>query len=104
MEFFDTFADPFQSMHKAPYVYPIVGGRKIEHLKGNIEALAIELTEEEIDEIEDAEPLDVGFPMSMMFGYGGAKYRSRMTSSDITLLNSNTRLESVPKPKVSFKS
>lgn len=27
-------------MHKTPNVFPIVGGRRIEHLKGNIEALS----------------------------------------------------------------
>ena len=49
-------------MHKAPYVFPIVGGRKLEQLKGNIDALSIELTDEEIQEIEDAAPFDPGFP------------------------------------------
>jgi len=39
---------------KYPYVYPIVGGRKIDHLKGNIEALGIDLSEEEVDEIDGA--------------------------------------------------
>ncbi|KAK3318643.1 norsolorinic acid reductase [Apodospora peruviana] len=28
-------------MRKTPYVFPIVGGRKVEHLKGNIEALTL---------------------------------------------------------------
>jgi len=51
-------------MHKAPYVFPIVGGRKIDHLKGNIEALSLELTEEDIKEIEGATPFDIGFPMN----------------------------------------
>lgn len=50
-------------IHKAPYVFPILGGRKIDHLKGNIEALGLELSKEEIDEIEDAAPFDVGFPL-----------------------------------------
>nr|POE53362.1 norsolorinic acid reductase a [Quercus suber] len=81
--------------HKAPYVFPIVGGRKVEHLKGNVEALAVELTQDEIDEIEDAAPFDIGFPMSMLFGYGGATYRSRMTSEDVPLVTTNTRLVSV---------
>jgi aryl-alcohol dehydrogenase-like predicted oxidoreductase len=25
------------AMHKSPYAFPVVGGRKIEHLKANIE-------------------------------------------------------------------
>lgn len=52
-------------MHKMPYVFPIVGGRKIEHLKGNIEALSLELTDEDMAEIESAVPFDLGFPMNM---------------------------------------
>lgn len=49
---------------KAPYVFPIVGGRKVEHLKGNIEALSLKLEKEDYEEIEKAWPFDVGFPNS----------------------------------------
>ena len=59
-------------LHKAPYVFPIVGGRKIEHLKGNIEALALELSQQDMDEIEDAAEFDVGFPLSFL-GQGKPK-------------------------------
>ena len=55
-------------MHKAPYVFPIVGGRKIDHLKGNIEALGLELSDEEMDDIDSAVPFDVGFPMNFLGG------------------------------------
>lgn len=87
--------------HKAPYVYPIVGGRKVEHLKGNIEALALKLTTEEIDEIEDALDFDVGFPMNMLFGLHDPsfKYKSRLTTADITILKNNAWLESPEKLK-----
>jgi aryl-alcohol dehydrogenase-like predicted oxidoreductase len=30
-------------MQKAPYVFPVIGGRKIDQLKSNIEALSVEL-------------------------------------------------------------
>lgn len=59
-------------LHKAPYVFPIVGGRKIEHLKGNIEALGLELSQQDIDEIEDAAEFDIGFPLNML-GMGNPK-------------------------------
>jgi aryl-alcohol dehydrogenase-like predicted oxidoreductase len=49
-------------MHKAPYVFPIVGGRKVEHLKGNIEALGLRLSQEEIQEIDGAYGFEIGFP------------------------------------------
>jgi aryl-alcohol dehydrogenase-like predicted oxidoreductase len=51
-------------MHKTPYVFPISGCRKVSYLKANIEALSLKLTDEEIDEIENAVPFDLGFPMS----------------------------------------
>ncbi|KAK5155431.1 hypothetical protein LTS14_005692 [Recurvomyces mirabilis] len=84
-------------MHKAPYVFPIVGGRKVEHLKGNIEALAIELTTEEIDEIDDSEEFDVGFPMSFLYGFGGKTYRTRYTAQDLGLIAANGYIETHPK-------
>lgn len=84
-------------MHKAPYVFPIVGGRKVSHLKGNIDALGVKLMAEEIDEIDGAEPFDVGFPMNFLFGYGGKEYKTEMGPKDIQLITTNTRIESVPK-------
>jgi hypothetical protein len=70
----------------------------VEHLQGNIEALGIKLSQEEIDEIEDTEPFDVGFPNSFLFT--GKPWRSRYTASDIYLVASNTPLETLPKPQV----
>ncbi|KAI9851708.1 MAG: hypothetical protein M1838_003046 [Thelocarpon superellum] len=55
-------------MQKAPYVFPICGGRKIEHLKGNIEALAVDLDDKDIEEIENATPFDIGFPLKFLGG------------------------------------
>lgn len=49
-------------MQKTPYVFPIIGGRKVEHLKDNIKALSIHLTDKQIEELESVSPLDVGFP------------------------------------------
>ncbi|KAG5659879.1 hypothetical protein KAF25_003401, partial [Fusarium avenaceum] len=50
-------------LHKTPYVFPVIGGRKLEHLKANIEALNLELTEQDVELIENAAPFDIGFPM-----------------------------------------
>ncbi|KAL2809386.1 NADP-dependent oxidoreductase domain-containing protein [Aspergillus granulosus] len=47
---------------KAPYVFPVVGGRKIEHLRENIRALDIRLTQAQIDYLESIKPLEVGYP------------------------------------------
>jgi diketogulonate reductase-like aldo/keto reductase len=47
-------------------VFPLIGGRKVEHLKQNIQALDISLSPEQIRRIDDAKPLDVGFPYSLI--------------------------------------
>ena len=61
-------------MHKTTYVFPIVGGRKVDHLKGNIEALSLELSDEEYEEIDGATDFDVGFPLNFLSNKpGGAK-------------------------------
>ncbi|KAL5536060.1 AAD14_3 [Sanghuangporus sanghuang] len=49
-------------MHKTPYVFPIIGGRKIEQLMANIEALKISLSDEQIQYLESILPFDPGFP------------------------------------------
>ncbi|KAL4250560.1 NADP-dependent oxidoreductase domain superfamily protein [Abortiporus biennis] len=54
-------------MQKAPYVFPIIGGRKIEHLHSNLEALDLRLEKKHIDFLESVVPLDLGFP----YGYFG---------------------------------
>lgn len=70
-------------MHKAPNVFPIVGGRKIEHLKGNIEALSLKLTEEEMHEIDDASNWSPGFPMGFL--YMGQRYEPNLGPSQVTM-------------------
>lgn len=55
-------------MAKTPYVFPLLGIRKIEHLKMNIEALKVSLDQSDVEEIEAAVPFDVGFPNSFVFG------------------------------------
>ena len=49
-------------MQKTTYVFPILGGRKVEHLKANLEALDITLSEEQIKYLESQLPFDPGFP------------------------------------------
>ncbi|KAI5119360.1 hypothetical protein M0805_008515 [Coniferiporia weirii] len=65
-------------MQKTPYVFPLIEGRKAEHLTANIEALKISLSNEQIKYIESIIPFDPGFP-NVFVGDG--------TSSPWTLLN-----------------
>ena len=86
-------------MCKSPYVFPVVGGRKIEHLKENIEGLAVELSDEEVDEIEGAAPFKIGFPLSMLFEYTGVKYSSRLDFSDIITVKQAGHFDVVERAK-----
>ncbi|CAI6100751.1 unnamed protein product [Clonostachys chloroleuca] len=58
-------------MAKAPYVFPIVGGRKIEHLHDNIRALSIKLTAEQIQRLESVKPFEIGFPNDFLGPHPG---------------------------------
>ncbi|KAF8192130.1 NADP-dependent oxidoreductase domain-containing protein [Pholiota molesta] len=53
-------------MHKTTFVFPLVGGRKVEHLVANLEALDIELTDEHIAYLEGIVPFNPGFPASII--------------------------------------
>jgi aryl-alcohol dehydrogenase-like predicted oxidoreductase len=47
---------------KAQYVFPIVGGKRVEHLLDNIKALSIKLSDAQIKELEGVTPFEIGFP------------------------------------------
>lgn len=53
-------------MQKAPFVFPIIGGRKVEHLLENIEALELSLTEEQMKYLENVVEFQPGFPNLMI--------------------------------------
>ena len=83
-------------LHKAPYTYPIVGGRTVQHIRGNIAALKLKLSVEEIEEIEDAVPFDHGFPLNFLFM--GQKNPSRR-GEDVFLTKMEVHLETVDRVK-----
>ncbi|KAG2179752.1 hypothetical protein INT43_003535 [Umbelopsis isabellina] len=72
---------------KAPYVFPIVGGRKLEHLKGNITALAVTLSENEMKEIDGSYEFDHGFPHTFLSGslFTGATPEGASKPGDVWL-------------------
>ena len=55
-------------MHKTIYVFPILGGRKVDHVAGSIGALSVALWPEEMGEIEAAYEFDPGFPHTFLSG------------------------------------
>jgi aryl-alcohol dehydrogenase-like predicted oxidoreductase len=71
-KFYFFIASLIRILPKAPHIYPILGGRKIEHLKANVEALSLELSPQDVAEIEDAYPYDPGFPHNFISRTGKA--------------------------------
>ncbi|RDW90810.1 aldo/keto reductase [Aspergillus mulundensis] len=71
-------------LQKVPNVFPIVGGRKVEHLHDNIQALKIRLTPEQVTFLERVRPVALGFPYD--------------------LLGTDPRVSGVPCPWVDFGS
>ena len=53
-------------MQKTAFVFPIIGGRKPEHLLANVEALELVLTDEHIKYLESVVNFDPGFPNAMI--------------------------------------
>ncbi|KAH8697515.1 putative aryl-alcohol dehydrogenase Aad14 [Talaromyces proteolyticus] len=81
-------------MAKTPNVFPIVGGRKVEHLKDNMQALHIRLTDEQIKYLESVNDFDVGFPGNFI------REDPRVSGGPgPMLLEANTKLAYVRAPK-----
>ncbi|KAJ3492221.1 hypothetical protein NLI96_g165 [Meripilus lineatus] len=53
-------------MQKTPYVFPIIGGRKVEHFHSNLEALEISLSPDQVSFLEGVLPFNPGFPSNMI--------------------------------------
>ncbi|KAI9725241.1 MAG: hypothetical protein M1828_003422 [Chrysothrix sp. TS-e1954] len=79
-------------MHAAPDCYPIVGGRNVNHLKDNIEALKIRLSDAEYAHIQEASGFKPLFPQSFIFG--GSRYDPNgLNGSDVPLTKTNFVLD-----------
>jgi len=82
-------------IQKVPYVFPIVGGRTVEHLKDNIAALSLKLSKEDVALIDGAYGFSPIFPNNFIFG---ADFNLQMTAADVALTKWTTYLD-VPKNK-----
>lgn len=76
-------------------MYPIVGGRKVDHLKGNIEALGLRLDEDELDKIDNAYGFEIGFPHDFL----SSQNQSLLGPEDGWFLNNVSYLDFVAGPK-----
>ncbi|KAL3476595.1 NADP-dependent oxidoreductase domain-containing protein [Aspergillus californicus] len=82
-------------LHKTPYVFPIIGVRTVEQLMANIEALGVELSKGDMDEIDMAVPFDAGYPHTFLLGEG---YNLDKTGSDVWLATLSAHVDSVAYP------
>lgn len=74
-------------LHKSPYVFPLIGARKLEHLTGIIPGIGVSLSEEEIGEIENGYEFDHGFPHTFLSGslFDGSTARGASKPGDVWL-------------------
>jgi len=89
------------ALGKTAYLFPIVGGRKVEHLKGNIDALTLRLSEEDVKEIEGAYEFDPGFPHTFLSGtmWSNKAPKGSYLASDSWLTNFSGSFDWVDVPK-----
>ncbi|RDW74103.1 hypothetical protein BP5796_07545 [Coleophoma crateriformis] len=88
-------------MQKAAYVFPLVGCRKVEHLKANVEALKVTLSEEDVKAIDAAYPFDHGFPNTFLSGtlFGDDVPETPQGPGDVWLTNLLGTFDWVEEPK-----
>jgi hypothetical protein len=72
-------------MQKTPHVFPIIGGRKVEHLLANLEALEISLTRAQIAHLDGVVPFNKGFPYGFFVSDFSSSLIQRAASSLTTL-------------------
>jgi len=67
-------------LQKTPYVFPIVGGRKVEQLRENLQALDISLTPEQMNRIENTKPFEPDFSHSVFMNSLDGAWLVKMTA------------------------
>ncbi|KAG7439307.1 aryl-alcohol dehydrogenase [NADP+] [Guyanagaster necrorhizus] len=70
-------------MQKARYVFPLVGGRKVENLVANLEPLDITLSKEQVEYLESVLPFDPGSP-NVMIGDGSSSNMFMATTAHMS--------------------
>jgi aryl-alcohol dehydrogenase-like predicted oxidoreductase len=84
-------------LHKGPHVFPVIGVRTVEQIEGNIQALQIALSDEEMEQIESAASFDFGYPHNWLGGTKGATRPEHVVQTMNQVI-----CDYVGKPTVSF--
>ncbi|KAF5710095.1 alcohol dehydrogenase [Fusarium globosum] len=83
--------------HQSTYVFPIVGVNTVEHIKAMPDALKINLSKEEIDEIHKASPYNPGYPMNFTQYMQPVKYDLSWTPADNQQYQMSAWIDAPPK-------
>lgn len=81
--------------HQSTYVFPIVGVQTVDHVKKMPNAVNIQLSDEEIEEIQNAAPFNPLFPNSFLFA--GRSYNTKLTAAGQTNYQMPTWINAPPK-------
>ncbi|KIW01728.1 uncharacterized protein PV09_06905 [Verruconis gallopava] len=85
--------------HQSTYVFPIVGVQTVEHVKSMPEALRLKLSDEEIEEIQNAVPFNPLFPVNFLFNFRGTqKYNTKLTAAHNQQYQMAAWIDAPPKP------
>ncbi|KAK9427302.1 sterigmatocystin biosynthesis dehydrogenase stcV [Lipomyces doorenjongii] len=89
---------------KTPYVFPIVSGRRVEHIQVSMDGLLVGSTYDDIAEIEKAYPFDLGLPHTFFRGtlFKGADQLDQRPvegPGDISLTKTGGNFNWVPQPR-----
>jgi len=82
-------------LQRAPYVFPVIGGRKISQIHDNIRALEIHLSDSQVHFLEEQVPFDIGFPMNFI---GGDPHRTGESQGFLMKNSANMRWVKERKP------
>jgi len=80
-------------LSQTPNVFPIVGGRKVEHLMDNIQALKLKLSDKQVEKLQAVAPQTPEFPMNFI------GQDPHITGQPSFLVNSTARMAYVQAPK-----
>ncbi|KAI3541354.1 aryl-alcohol dehydrogenase AAD14 [Colletotrichum paranaense] len=80
-------------MAKVPYVFPVVGGRKVEQMLDNIDALTIQLSEAQIAYLESVEKWEPGWPYDVM------GWDPHVSGTPAPIIAASAKMDFVRRPK-----
>ena len=82
-------------MQKTPYVFPLIGGRKVQYVDDAIRALEIHLSDDHIKAIESVVPFDPGFPISFI---GSDPRWAGEVNGFLAAINTHVQYQPISKP------